>query len=130
MYLLGYAGVDSHLMTLCCLKLLLKTFIKFGRVHVWHDIRTGPTIFDLPIFIDLAFVLPTMFTSITGQDSSVSHHLQATKEVLQDAVLNAEYVLNDKVRHAGSLKSGFPVSRIPPPTRLRLDHLTKSSSGW
>ena len=55
-------------------------------MHVWHDIRTGP-IFDLPTFIDLAFVLPTMFTSTTVQDTSIYQHLRATKGVLQDAVM-------------------------------------------
>jgi len=69
-----------------------------------------------------------MSTSITGQASSISKYLRTAKKALQDVILDAEYVWNDKVRHARSLKSAFSV-RAPPPTRLRLDHLTKSSSG-
>ena len=42
-----------------------------------------------------------MSAPITGQDSSVSQHLRTTKKVLQDVVLNAEYVWNDEIRHVG-----------------------------
>lgn len=82
------------------------------------------------LIIWLLYFVSTMSTSITtGQASSISRHLRAAKRALQDVVHDAEYVWNGKVRHAGSLKSRFPVSRVLPPTRLRLDHLTKSSSG-
>ena len=76
------------------------------------DIKTP--ILDLSTFIDLAIwrscLVSTMLTSVTGQDSSISQHLRATKRVLQDMILNAEYVFNDKVHYARSLKSAFSVS--------------------
>ena len=45
-------------------------------------------------------LIPTMPTSITGQDSSIPQHLRAAKKVMQDAVLNLEYVWDDEICHA------------------------------
>lgn len=39
-----------------------------------------------------SYSVPTMSTSVTGQGSSISQHLHATKKILQDVVFDVKYV--------------------------------------
>jgi hypothetical protein len=62
----------------------------------------------------------TMSTSTTCWASSISHHLRATKQILQDTIFDAKYVRSREIRRVGGLTFAVAALRRPS-TMLRLD---------